>query len=484
MRLQLYWRSLLFLLFSHVIIIAAVFLFPGLTQDLLAYLPFNTTAVPAAMSAAVASARPAFLSRSITLSSPSYRAGKPQRKEVARAYRVFLDPTIQRSIRRSLDPYRVSTRSLSSSARAAQSQASSAIPHISLHIAASSSGKSRKFKPELNTFDFTPKSDDALGLQKGRNMEEKRKRRPDSGEDAYFASTVGGTSTNVTAFAIADGVGGWNNLGVDPADFSHGLCSHMASRALSWPADGPILSPRHLLKVGYDATVADPDIAGGGTTACVAVTSPDGRMRIVNLGDSGFLQLRLGTVHHYSDPQTHAFNTPYQMSVTPPHILAQQKMFGGGQSISDTPDAADLADHMLRHGDVLILATDGVWDNLDAQDVLKIVSKIMRDTGAWELNETAGYSVADKIASLVTRDEIQTRNMQATLQAVIAAAIAGEAKSAGLNEKRDGPFAKAVMKEYPFEPYRGGKPDDIAVLVVVPVDLDRAQQGEQLKAKL
>ncbi|KIW87656.1 uncharacterized protein Z519_11630 [Cladophialophora bantiana CBS 173.52] len=460
------------------------------------------------MSAAAGTVRaaPAFLTRSLifTPSHINHRAGKSSRHDPALAYRVFLD--LQRNIRRGLDPYRFNTRSLCSSPRRAAAvpaptpgMSNSAIPHISLHIAASSSGKGRKYRPELSTYEYVPSDDDALGLQRGSTLEEKRIRRPDSGQDAYFVACVG-KDPNTIAFAIADGVGGWSEHGIDPADFSHGLCSYMAETTLSWSSEER-LGPKQLLEIGYNKTISDPAIHAGGTTACVAVTEGDGRMRIANLGDSGFLQLRLGAVHHYSNPQTHAFNTPYQMSLTPPDILAQAMIFGG-LPLNDKPDRADLADHMLRHGDVLVLATDGVWDNLNSQDILSVVSLHMRTTGAWLRSEDQGYIVSPVLSELVDKtlgphkhrlrisDTVDSSAQQlplatGTLQSVLAAAIVGEAKSASLSTKRDGPFAKEMQKQFPYDPWHGGKVDDIAVLVVVAVDENKAKEDTQkLKAKL
>ena len=285
-----------------------------------------------------------------------------------------------------------------------------------------------------------------------------------------------------------------------PADFSHGLCSYMAETALSWSANG-LPSPKDLLELGYEKTIHDPTIKAGGTTACVAVADGDGRMRIANLGDSGFLQLRLGTVHHYSNPQTHAFNTPFQMSLTPPDILAQAMVFGG-VPLNDKPDRADLADHMLRHGDVLVLATDGVWDNLNSQDILSVVSQHMRATGAWLRSEGQGYVISPVLKELVDRTQapqkhklrisetIDTTTRQlplatGTLQSVIAAAIVGEAKAASLSTKRDGPFAKEMQKQFPYDPWHGGKVDDISVLVIVAVDESKVKEETgRLKAKL
>lgn len=359
----------------------------------------------------------------------------------------------------------------------------SAIPHISLHISASSSGKGRKYRPESSTFDYHPNHSDGLGLQRGSTVEEKRAKRPDSGQDSYFVTRVG-KDPKTTAFAIADGVGGWAEHGIDPADFSHGLCSHMAETSLGWSA-AEKLTPKQLLKEGYQRTLEDPHIRAGGTTACVAVAEPDGQMRIANLGDSGFLLLRLGTVHNYSTPQTHAFNTPYQLSITPREVLEQAIVFGG-VPLNDSPDRADLADQMLRHGDVLVLATDGVWDNLSSNDVLSVVSAHMRQTGAWIRSPDQGLSISPILPELVDKSlGPQKHKLPGTLQSCIAAAITGEAKTASLSAKRDGPFAKEMQRYFPYDPWHGGKVDDISVLVIIPVDETKvASSKAKLKAKL
>jgi protein phosphatase PTC7 len=57
-----------------------------------------------------------------------------------------------------------------------------------------------------------------------------------------------------------------------------------------------------------------------------------------------------------------------------------------------------------------------------------------------------------------------------TLQSLLAATIAGEAKLASMDLRRDSPFAKEAQRYYPGDYYRGGKVDDIAVLVIVAVE--------------
>lgn len=188
-----------------------------------------------------------------------------------------------------------------------------------------------------------------------------------------------------------------------------------------------------------------------------------------SLGDSGFVQLRLNAVHYNSNPQTHAFNTPYQLSIIPPRVLARSRALGG-RPLSDFPRDASVTGHQLRHGDVLVFATDGVWDNLSSLDILKIVSRRMTGFRAWEVGQK-GLTVSEDILALTQEGGI-SKQYENTLQALLAAAITGEAKMASVNTKADGPFAREVHKYYPYEDFHGGKVDDICVVVAIVVEHD------------
>ena len=242
-----------------------------------------------------------------------------------------------------------------------------------------------------------------------------------------------------------------------------------------------------------------------------------------SLGDSGFVQIRPGAIHHNSNPQTHAFNTPYQLSIVPPRVLALSRAFGGGP-LSDLPDAADESTHTVRHGDVLVFATDGVWDNITPEEILKIVTRRMRDYNAWTLKQRRplspqtdsstshfmGSTLRDvhdsrlvgeitaagptKLQQLTTpsgkplvrvqlEHGTEERMTGGDLQSALAISVVGEAKAASLDTKRDGPFAKEVRKHYPLEEYNGGKVDDICVVVAVVVGEYPQQQQQQEQQK-
>jgi protein phosphatase PTC7 len=285
--------------------------------------------------------------------------------------------------------------------------------------------------------------------------------------------------------------------GVDPADFSHALCGYMAAEAYqhtggssSSATNGQkpmptttALTARQLMQKGYDATCHDPSITAGGSTAIVGLLdSSRGILEVANLGDSGFIHLRPNRVHARSEPQTHAFNTPFQLSVIPPSMMLRAARFGGAR-LCDLPRDADVTRHNVRHGDVLVFASDGLWDNLFDQDVLRIVSGAMTRVGAWEKTDD-GVRAADDLAPLTQQLDGSAgdkgRLAAVTLQSLLATEIVAAAKSASVNQRLNGPFAKEVKKYYPHENWSGGKVDDICVIVVVV-----SETGEPVvKAKL
>ncbi|KAF2859142.1 protein serine/threonine phosphatase 2C, partial [Piedraia hortae CBS 480.64] len=276
-----------------------------------------------------------------------------------------------------------------------------------------------------------------------------------AGEDGYFAASV--ANTRSIAFGVTDGVGGWNDEGVDPSVFSHSLC-----KAMIGAAQAGINRPQAILQTAYDEVMADDAVVAGGSTASVAVADAKGCLETANLGDSGFIIFGPAKVMHYSDPQTHAFNTPYQMAKLPPHVRRQHAIFGGAKHFSETPAQAAVEQHRLSHGDIVVIGTDGVWDNLSAQDTLGVVTGVMEQHGFWN-------------KAILNNTKIRESH-EIHLPTVLATAVMRTAKTAGLDTRRNGPFAREFAKEitrkHPDERWKGGKPDDIAVVVAVAVEDD------------
>lgn len=205
-----------------------------------------------------------------------------------------------------------------------------------------------------------------------------------------------------------------------------------------------------------------------------------------SLGDSGFLILGAGKVANRSEAQTHAFNTPYQLSKVPARMQAQHAIFGGSSHFSETPKDSDVASHQLRNGDIFLFATDGVWDNLSAQDVLEIVTKVMEEQGFWFKSHNfpgAETMYNTSMVDALPRSLEKKEDKEGFLPALLATAVMREAKAAGLDRKRNGPFAKEVNQKYPQEGWQGGKPDDIAVVVGIAVE-ESGDEEKPIKARL
>jgi len=98
------------------------------------------------------------------------------------------------------------------------------------------------------------------------------------GEDA--------ASVSPNVLAVADGVGGWAESGVDPAIFSKKLCKNIDE--LIKKKDSYIFEPKTLL---IEAVSANHE-TGSSTCVIAALDKNKPHLYTANLGDSGYLLLR------------------------------------------------------------------------------------------------------------------------------------------------------------------------------------------------
>jgi len=175
------------------------------------------------------------------------------------------------------------------------------------------------------------------------------------GEDAFFISKDSQT------IGVADGVGGWEALGVDSGLYSRSLMCAAAEHAEATCAAAQPISPLETLKAAHDRCLAIP----GSSTACV-LTLRDRRIEAVNLGDSGFIIVRNGRVVYKTREQQHYWNCPFQL----------------GSSRDSPDDAARIFVDNVQDGDVLVLATDGVFDNLFAEAIGQLVQSMSQSTAS------------------------------------------------------------------------------------------------------
>jgi len=258
------------------------------------------------------------------------------------------------------------------------------------------------------------------------------------GEDGYFACPLS------RSFGIADGVGGWADTGVDPGLFARCLLrfAHEGIRRVPHNSEAD-------LQQALDEAVRrlHEDKLLGGSTALLGQLNGT-TMALLNLGDSGAVILRpalrtppgsdqphlFPRVVYRSSDQTHYFNCPYQI--------------GSSNAPLELPDLVRVR---VRPGDLVLAATDGVFDNLFDHQVQALVARHLGDP--WR----KGSEVQPHLDGL-------------------AQAIAGQATKIGQQENNTDiitPFALSAHSE--GLTFRGGKLDDTTIVV----GLVTASEGQE-----
>ena len=238
------------------------------------------------------------------------------------------------------------------------------------------------------------------------------------------------------------------------------------------------LSSRTVLSTAHSRLARDSDPAtgkpvGGSSTACVCVLN-DSQLEVANLGDSAFqVWRRVVTGGSGDGGDVSALSIP-----TPPPIEDDEGSRGEevpspwrlvtasteqtlgfnfprqlGQQSSDSPKDADVYNVDVFPGDVVVLMTDGVTDNMwkseiammlnsdkDLQDVVGALSagRVSRHSGA--LTHTAVWQTAMTMASYATAvAHVQNK------------------------EFRPSPFEVSAKQH--GKGFEGGKPDDVTVVL-------------------
>ncbi|XP_073308169.1 uncharacterized protein [Primulina huaijiensis] len=222
------------------------------------------------------------------------------------------------------------------------------------------------------------------------------------GEDAYFV-------TGQTWLGVADGVGQWSFEGTNPGVYAQELIKNCEKLALDCNSDS-ICNPTELLKL----SVGETQSPGSSTVLLAQLVGQV--LQVANIGDSGFIILRHGSVYKRSSPMLHVFHFPLQI-----------------ERGDDPSNLAEFYRIDLEEEDVIILASDGLLDNLYDQEITSEVSK---------------YLAAD------------------CKPKEIAEALAAKAQEVGKSVTARSPFADNAQAAG-YAGYTGGKLDDVTVIVSV-----------------
>ncbi|KAK8616216.1 hypothetical protein V6N13_017774 [Hibiscus sabdariffa] len=224
------------------------------------------------------------------------------------------------------------------------------------------------------------------------------------GEDAYFIACQ-------NWLGVADGVGQWSLEGISVGVYAKELmenCERIVSDR--YGVQNPITDPVEVL----NRAAANTQSCGSSTV--LVVYFDDRALHVANIGDSGFMIIRNGAVFKRSSPMLYELNFPVQIER------------------GDHPfDFVEVYRIDLDENDVIITATDGLFDNLYEKDIASIVFKSLQEN-------LRPQEIAELLA---------TRAQEVGQLSLVRSPLSDEVQAAG------------------YVGYRGGKLDDVTVIVSV-----------------
>jgi protein phosphatase PTC7 len=232
-------------------------------------------------------------------------------------------------------------------------------------------------------------------------------------------------SINIRLLVVADGVGGWNQKGIDPALYSKELCNNISKLYDDYMLknyfnneDESLFDENRLKTEILINSVNLSKNEGSSTCSILMLDKFNEYLYSAYIGDSCYMILRKGDTGNYdllfkSEEQSHGFNIPYQV----------------GKS-GDNPTHAKTNRHQIQNNDLIILATDGIWDNLSVSQIMDIINKHISESG--------------DISKLANK-------------------LAKEAETLSWDKSYNSPFAQKAREKNIV--YYGGKPDDITIII-------------------
>nr|XP_016508792.1 PREDICTED: probable protein phosphatase 2C 55 [Nicotiana tabacum] len=219
----------------------------------------------------------------------------------------------------------------------------------------------------------------------------------------------------VRFIGVADGVGGWAKKGIDSGKYSRELMENAESFIdKQKQEDKSSTANIDLIKVLNEAFLNTKAI--GSSTACMLKLADD-TLHAVNVGDSGFVVIKDGVIVYKSEIQQSSFNRPFQL---------------GNSKNSNDPSVAEKISFPVKAGDIIVMGTDGLFDNVHDFELELVVNN---GVDSWESDESE--TLAWRIAQYALENSKNTE---------IYTPFTRECSKAGFEQK-------------------GGKYDDITVIV-------------------
>eukprot|EP00210_Caulerpa_lentillifera_P004292 g4095.t1 len=243
------------------------------------------------------------------------------------------------------------------------------------------------------------------------------------GEDAFFISTI-----RNGVIGLADGVGSWSKEGIDPAVYANGLMRE-AKRAVEFK--------KRKYSARESMMVAQNKNAVIGSSTCVLAILEHNILDIANVGDSELRLLRNGKIIFSTKPQEHEFNYPYQLTCLD-YLEGDKALDADGYKVH------------VEEGDVIIMGSDGIFDNIWDEGLEEIVEATL--VRLPDRSECSAMAMANAISLAAHRNALNPEFYSPWTD--------GATRAAGQTTMVD-----RLVFENTHNPYMGGKMDDCTTIV-------------------
>ncbi|TPP46074.1 hypothetical protein CGC20_32790 [Leishmania donovani] len=176
---------------------------------------------------------------------------------------------------------------------------------------------------------------------------------------------------------------------------------------------------------------------------------------VVYVGDCTMMLIRNGRVCYVTEEQAHQLDYPYQL----------------GTGSNDTPKDGVRLLIPVEKGDVVVMGTDGVFDNLYPNRIAELIwphlERVFCQHGY--LQALGGAATAKASANSVSY--VKNRNLRTLLDDIMAAldmsanAVMVDAIAVSRDVRCDSPYASKCIENGAL--FEGGKPDDMTLLISV-----------------
>ena len=277
---------------------------------------------------------------------------------------------------------------------------------------------------------------------------------------------------------VADGVGGWAKSGINPGLYSRALTQNIVTEHTKQHIELENASNNYLpyktqtlSQIVHDANWKSSKQHMGSATCTVVELQDHGNyLNTLNVGDSGY------SIHRFVDNnnnnsdgsknelQVVYASVPGQKRFNFPHQL-------GGKHGDEVKNVGVVNDHELQDGDIIVLYSDGISDNLYPNDYHECMLRGMT-TNLIRIDESDDDD-KERVELLPPYDWLSL--------SWVADCLARHAYELGKDRSFVSPFAKGARESGFRKDYVGGKHDDITVTVaqVVPTKYEAMSRLEE-----